>query len=138
MPRTYVRGMGGTVPDWALMCACADEVLEHARAWWPDATGHTQQKLAPLLTTLSTCLAQNRNERLHRPTGKMDQQALMWACWRAAEGVRGHVRRDDCATLWDATARLAFAAAGVKAEVLADMRYQPDTEPRNLRRRQRR
>jgi len=127
--------MGGTVPEWALMCACAEELLEQARAWWPDASEHAQEKLTPLLAKLSTGLARNRDERLPRPTGQMDQEALMWACWRAAEGIRMHVQRDDCVTLWDAAAKLAFASAAVKAAVLADMRYRPSAAPGGRRRR---
>jgi hypothetical protein len=133
--RTYVRGMGGTVLEWALMCECAEHLLEQARAWWPDANGPAQERLTPLLAKLSTGLATNRDERLPRPTGQMDQEALMWACWRAAEGIRVHVQRDDCATLWDAAAKLAFASATVKAAVLADMKYQPSAEPGGRRRR---
>lgn len=107
--------------DWTRMVTCADEVLEAARVWWPDGSDFVRSQLADPLKTMAESVAFHRkHDRTPRPMHAMGQQALMWACYRAAEEIRLTVShdRDGSEALWDAAARLAFVTTGIKADVV--------------------
>jgi len=112
-----------TPDDWALMRACAVEVLAAARPWWPDANEYYRSQLANPFIVLSETMARQdaRKDPTPRPPHRMGQQDLMWACYRAAEAIRINVHPYDerGAALWQAGARLAYITAGIKADVLA-------------------
>jgi hypothetical protein len=107
--------------DWVLMRRCAAEVIAEARPWWPHAPEHARKQVAEPLTKLAQSIAtmEDLGERFARPSAPLTQKSLMWACYRAAEAVRRNVPPDEHgADLWTAGARLAFATAGIKADLL--------------------
>lgn len=103
------------------MRRCAAEVIAEARPWWPHAPEYARTQLAEPLTKLAQNIAslEERGERYARPAVPLAQKSLMWACHRAAEAVRLNVLPDEHGVdLWTAGARLAFATAGIKTELV--------------------
>lgn len=103
------------------MRRCAAEVLSEARPWWVHAPDQARARLVEPLTKLAESLAylDEIGGAEARPSAPLTQKSVMWACYRAAEAVRLHVTPDEHgANLWTAGARLAFATAGIKAELV--------------------
>lgn len=103
------------------MRRCAADVIAEARPWWPHAPEHAKKQLAEPLAKLVHGLASldELGGQFARPSAPLMQKTLMWVCYRTAEAVRCNVEPDEHGReLWSAGARLAFATAGIKAELV--------------------
>jgi hypothetical protein len=100
--------------DWALLRACAVEVVDLARVWWPAASPTARARVGGPLAKLAKNLAflGEQEAGTARPGAPMVRDGLLRNTREAIVVIRVNCPPDTAGMpLWTACARLSFAVA---------------------------